>query len=347
MGSSFVGGIFTDREVSGGGHNRVIGPDFVWRPNESNSLTGQVLYSNTRTPTRPDLAGEWTGQGLSSHAAYLIFQHQTNKIDYWVEGRDLGNDFRADLGFIPQVGYREADAGFGIHFFPEKSRFRHIRPSIFVDQQTDTDGNTIFQQTSLAVNVQGVKNLAAGIALRPRERVRVGNELLDQTYINWGFQIDPSRRFTRITFNGHAGDSIDFANGRVGRGASLALGATLRPLDRITLDLLANREYLNAGGGRVFTAQVERIRSLYSFSANSIIRVIGQYVATERDPARYTFAVPRHSGNFLASVLYSYKVNWQTVLFVGYGDARTITAQNDLLRSDRSVFFKVSYAYQR
>lgn len=54
-----------------------------------------------------------------------------------------------------------------------------------------------------------------------------------------------------------------------------------------------------------------------------------------------------HSGSFLGSVLYSYKINWQTVLFAGYGDDRAITPSNDLVKLDRSLFFKVSYAVQR
>ena len=45
LGASFVGGVFTDREIRGGGHNRVIGPDFQWRPNQSDAVTGEVLYS--------------------------------------------------------------------------------------------------------------------------------------------------------------------------------------------------------------------------------------------------------------------------------------------------------------
>jgi len=70
-------------------------------------------------------------------------------------------------------------------------------------------------------------------------------------------------------------------------------------------------------------------------------------VTTNRNPSLYGFHVPPHRGSFLGSVLYSYKINWQTVLFVGYGDDRTITPSNDLVKLDRSLFFKVSYAVQR
>ena len=79
----------------------------------------------------------------------------------------------------------------------------------------------------------------------------------------------------------------------------------------------------------------------------ALVRVIAQYVSTDRNRALYTFPVGAHDGAFLGSVLYSYKLNWQTVLFIGYGDDRALTANNDLAKLDRTLFFKISYAFQQ
>ena len=57
--------------------------------------------------------------------------------------------------------------------------------------------------------------------------------------------------------------------------------------------------------------------------------------------------VPEQNGSFLGSVLYSYKLNWQTVLFAGYGDDRLLLEDDQLVRTGRSLFFKVSYAFIR
>ncbi|HXH40798.1 MAG TPA: DUF5916 domain-containing protein [Thermoanaerobaculia bacterium] len=347
MGSSFIGAVLTDREVSGGGHNRVIGPDVLWRPNDSDTVTSQLLVSDTTNPNRPDLSPEWTGQSLRSHAFRASWDHVVTKYDYGASVNDIGNDFRADLGFIPQVGYREAVGYAGLRFYPEHSLFSFIRPSILVDQQDDLHGNTLFRQLSIGANANGARNLQAGFLVRPGEKVLVGNDLLQQSYATWFLQIDPSRRFTRIAMQVRQGQSIDFANGRVGNGPSAQFTAIFRPIDRTTFELDVNREWLNAAGGPVYTAQVERLRALYSFTANSLVRVIAQYNDVNRNQSRYISAVPQHSGAFLGSILYSYKLNWQTVLFAGYGDDRTLTVQNDLLKQDRSLFFKVSYAIQR
>ena len=89
----------------------------------------------------------------------------------------------------------------------------------------------------------------------------------------------------------------------------------------------------------MFTANVERLKTTYSFSANSLVRLIAQYVTDD-------FAGSR-SGDFSGSVLYSYRVNWQTSLFVGYGDDRELLFGQQHARLDRQLFMKLSYAFLR
>lgn len=340
-GASFVGAIVTDRENRGGGHNRLLGPDFQWRPSESDAITGQLLVSNTDDPAHP----EWNE---TSHAFDASWNRQLTKWDFAAEVKDIGDRFRADLGFLPQVGYREGYGRIAEHFYPDNRWIAFVRPSLEADYQTDRNDDVIFRQLILGTNLIGFKNLQAVFSVRPQEQVRVGGRLLEQTYGTFFAQIDPNRRFTRIIVQGRAGDSIDYENGRVGRGATIGVSGIVRPTDRLELAVDTNREWLNANGDRVFLAQVERLKTTYSFSAKSLLRVIGQYVSTTRDPAQYyPLIVDRREGGFTGSLLYSYKINWQTVLFAGYGDDRVLTPENRLLKADRSLFVKVSYALQR
>ena len=348
LGASFVGAVVTDREIDGGGHNRVIGPDFQWRPNDSDSVTAQFLYSDTTNPDRPDLSSVWNGESFKSHALSASWEHQKRTHDWFVRVRDLGDDFRADLGFIPQVGYRDFFGQYARRYYP-KGKIRFIRPSVVGFYQADQDGNKIAQQVSLGVNGFGAKNTQFFIGLQPFEKARVevpGTRpntvfrTLEQSYLNFFVQTDPHRRFPRISLEGRFGDAINFGSATVGDGVFLSLGATIRPHDRLDLQLNVARETLDDGGGRVFTTMIERLRAQYSFSAKSLLRVIAQYVDEESGGGS-------HSGSFLGSVLYSYKINWQTVLFVGYGDDRVLLPDDRLVRTGRSLFFKVSYAYQR
>ena len=108
IGRSFVSMLVTDREArDGNGHNRVFGPDFYWRPTRYDTFTGQWLYSHTRNPNRPELAPEWNGQSTRSHASDFSWNRSTTHFNAGLGYEDVGDDFRADVGFVPQVGYRE------------------------------------------------------------------------------------------------------------------------------------------------------------------------------------------------------------------------------------------------
>lgn len=348
LGKGFVGGVLTSRENSGGGggHNRVVGPDFQWRPNGSDSFTGQFLISDTENPNLPLVHPAYNGESFTSHALSLAWSHQKRKYDWFVGGRDIGEDFRADLGFVTQNGIREIEAGGGLRFYPE-GKIRFWRPSIVVVRQTDRDNNTLYETVSLGVNGFGIKNTQFFFGVRPTEKIVLGGREFEHAYADWFLQFDPVRRIPRVTLSGRFGESIDFSHGRVGDVMNFSIGTTIRPHDRLDLRFDASRETLDVDGGRLYTAMFERLRTQYSFSAKSLVRVIAQYVTTERDTSLYNFPVPAKSGSFLGSILYSYKLNWQTVLFLGYGDNRLLTSHDDLVATGRSAFFKVSYAYQR
>ena len=53
------------------------------------------------------------------------------------------------------------------------------------------------------------------------------------------------------------------------------------------------------------------------------------------------------SGDFSGSALFAYKLNWQSVLFLGYGDDRVLDERSHLQQTGRQLFVKVSYAFQR
>src|SRR5205085_2013734 len=145
-----------------------------------------------------------------SHAFTANWNHVKQKYDSNFTYIDIGDGFRADLGFIPQVGYREADASFGLRFYPEHSQMRFIRPSVFAFEQKDLDGNVIQRTVSLGVFAIGPKNLNVGLTVRPEEEVRVGDQLLSQTWGDFNIQIDPTRWLPRIFFEVRTGDAIDF-----------------------------------------------------------------------------------------------------------------------------------------
>ena len=82
-------------------------------------------------------------------------------------------------------------------------------------------------------------------------------------------------------------------------------------------------------------------------SARLFARGIVQYVSTRNDPTLFINPVRAKSGSLEGSALLSYKLNWQSVMFVGYGDTRELSDRDRLEKQDRQFFVKLSYAFQR
>jgi hypothetical protein len=352
FGRSFVSALGSVREVDGGGHNRVFGPDASWRPTGSDEVRGQLLYSHSRTPRRPDLAGEWDGRELSGHAGQLWWSHNSPRVDWFGQYTDVGDEFRADNGFISQVGYRQTFAEGGYTFRPQSGLLRRLRAFAFVDRTNERDGDLVFRQVSLGTGMDGRWN--SFVRLRyMNERVRAADKVLPRQQLVYTLQVSPSQKIARVDLEGFVGEEVDFANARTGTGGNVIVRATLRPTNHLELALNENWRWLNVTDGagvkgRLFMARVDRLRATYTFTSRLFVRAIGQYVETERQPALYTTAVDAKSASFGGSALFAYKLNWQTVLFVGYGDNRTFLERTDSLeRADRQFFVKLSYAFQR
>ncbi len=361
-GKSFASLLVTDREYEGGGHNRVFGPDFQWKPNDTDTLTGQILASQSRTPNRPDLASEWDGRNLSSFGSDLWWSHSNPKLDFYTEFKDYGDDFRADQGFVPQVGYRSNYMESGYTFRP-KGFFNRVRVFGMGEYDSQQDGSRLYSMKSAGFGADGKFRSFTRLRLAD-EHFRNANQILERKQLIYTVQFTVNRLIPQVSFDGWAGQDIDFFNNRVGHGASVNMGAQFRPTSRLQLSSTTILQWLSEklpGGveGRLFTAQVERLRAQYMFSPQMFVRAVVQNQRTSSNPLIYGADVPLRDGTLSSQILFAYKVNWQSVLYLGYGDIRDVNEEvnntdpnnrlykRNFLLSNRQVFFKLSYAFQR
>jgi uncharacterized protein DUF5916 len=352
LGLSSMSLLATAREIHGGGYNRVVGPDFQWRPNSSDNIGGQFLWSESHTPVRTDLASVWDGRRLSDGAGLLSWGHSTRHEDWYLQLQSLGTDFRADNGFIPQVGYREAYVDVGYTIRPTEAFLNRVRFFTTDYYDSDTDGNVLSRRLSVGSGMDGRWGSFIRVELN-RDGIRIGNTLLERFRPRLYIEASPGRLLNSVSLNTYLGDEIDFDNAREGRGVSLSGSASVRPSDHLELRANLSRRWLNVDdtnlglSGRLFTAQVERLRATWTFNSRSFVRLIAQYVETRRDAALYTFPVPAKTASLTGSTLFAYKLNWQTLVYAGYGDDRAFAQSTDRLEpSSRQVFAKVSYAWQ-
>jgi hypothetical protein len=350
FGRNFVSLLATGREARDhGGSSWLIGPDVQWRPSTFDILSGQWVFSRTLTPNRPDLSPAWSGETVSGSAAHIQWSRNTRHLDASATYRDIGEGLRADAGFIPQVGYRETGGSVGWTIRPTGFVSRH-RTFGSVSRQIDRTGGLISRMTNVGMGMDTRFNGFFQVRYHDDE-IRSGSATFHTRRIGYVAQSSPSRWIPSIGVDGVLGEQVDFANSRLGRGGTVNLSARLNPTNHLELALLENIRWLDVDGdnarGRLFTARVSRARGTYTFTARSFLRVIAQYVSTTRDPALFLSTVAPRSGTFLGSLLLAYKLNWQSVVFVGYGDDRELSSEERLERSGRQVFVKLSYAIQR
>jgi predicted porin len=119
----------------------------------------------------------------------------------------------------------------------------------------------------------------------------------------------------------------------IGRGLALTLDGSVQTLER--------------DGGTAFRAAVLDARASWQLDPRQRLRLSLQASEVERDPALYTTPVERRGRDLAAQLLYSYKLNPRTAAYLGYSHGAY--ADDDQVRladRDRSVFLKLSYAWQ-
>ncbi|MEO8432549.1 MAG: DUF5916 domain-containing protein [Acidobacteriota bacterium] len=353
IGRSFASFLLTDRESVGAGHNRVAGPDFQWVPGDGDRVTGQFLVSQTRGPGR-----ESDRPGATDHALDVSWNHGTGRLGWYLEYADFGDRFRADDGFVPQVGYRRAYALLIARFNLSRGFFSRLAPVLVEDYSADRHGRVLLARAYPGVRFVGSAGTSGEVDVF-FDRVRAGGKVFDRRQLSFQIESSPAAALPRLFANGFWGQEVDFANVRPGRGGQITAGMGLRLGAALAVDVSYSRGWLDVdaapGAGavaagkdrRLFTADVARVKATWAFGPRTFVRTVVDYASTSRDPTLYRSPVAAREGSLLASALFAVKVNWQTVLFVGYGDDRLRSERDAWMPSDRHFFLKASYAFSR
>jgi Domain of unknown function (DUF5916) len=349
FGNSFLSLVTTNRWIENGGRNHVVGPDFQWRPNKNDTVTGEWLLSRSVTPDLPALASEWDGRRLSGYAGQLRWLHKTSRYDWFGDYKDVSEGFRADNGFVPQAGYREGYLESGRTFWPT-GVFSRVRFFGLLDRSVDMSGRLLSRQASFGAGFDGARGSAGRVRVA-FDRVRAGSFVLPRRQAVFNLFANPSRWLTAVEVSGTAGDAIDFENQRTGSGADLAAFASIQATAHLEFRVNASRRFVNVTDAlgadrRLFTAKVDRVRAAYAFTRRALLRIVAQRTETRRDPTLYAAAVAPREAALAISGVFSYKLTWQTVLFLGYGEDRAADDHRGLQPQRRDLFLKVSYAFQ-
>jgi len=338
-----LGLLATDREGDDY-FNRLFGFDGDFRLTSRDRVTVQFLGSSTRYPGEVAEEFEQDFDSFSGHSTYLNYSHNTRSHDWYFSYQNYSEGFRADLGFLPRVDYKVYMAGWGHTWWGKPgSWWSMLNFGAGYDHYEDQQGDPLDRDASFWFNYSGALQSYVDIIGGRRKEAYNGMEF-DQTYLRIYSSFRPTSNLA-AGFNTLLGDRVDYANTRPGKRLrlspiiSVALGLHVR------LTLNHSLERMTVDEGRLYTANISQLEAMYQFNTRAFFRSIFQYVDYSYDADLYIDEIDPEFRRLFTQLLFSYKLNAQTVLFIGYSDNYYGSHQYGLTQSDRTLFVKLGYAW--
>jgi len=325
IGRVTLGGVFTDRRADDD-YNTVAGPDLAWRLSPTTRVSAQWLASRTRDEV------ETQGDAIG-----IDMLHDSRHWRAALTLRELDPGFRADNGYIPQVGIRQVDAELRYKFLGLRA-ISELAPYVNMDTREDFDHRTVSSAPRLGTQATLTNNMIVTGEWRPREQVRLhaGGELhsLSQGYLS--LTSYPVAWLPVLTFELTAGEAMDFTADRVGNGETVSASLLWRPLDRLVIEPRFDMTTVRTDQ-RARESAAQLLATVH-LTARDRFRLMLQRVAFERDvQGSALLDTSRLSG----SLLFTHEHSLVRRIYVGVAFARDSDRATTLPRETLEVFLKV------
>lgn len=338
-----TGGFFYTGREGDGFHNRVLGGDILFRWKDTEAARIEMLGSQTLYPL--SIARDY-GQfdnEQSDYALRAVYQHTSRNWVWYGLYRTVGEDFRADLGFVPQSDVIQKEALLERAWYPGKAGWSEWRVGVNAREYEDQSGEHLERRINAFTWAQGPRQSFVQLNVIEADRAYAGERFdADEVRLHGEVQATPG---IYVYADAIAGDQVDFTNAQQGERLRFDPGVRLNLGNHLRLNFDHSFETLDVDDGELYTANLSQARATYQLNVRTFVRWVGQYLDVERDPALYTDAVPPRSRDFFNQLLFSYKINPQTVFFAGYSDTWTGDERIDLTQQSRTVFVKFGYAW--
>jgi hypothetical protein len=340
--SSTLGVVITDRE--GEEYlNRVAGIDGDLRFTKSDQLLFQMVGSQTHYPQ--EVVKEWyqPGEKFTGGALDFYYSHDTRNVNFFAGYQDISADFRSDAGFNEQADFILYRGGAGYTWYQNPGHwYTRLNLQAGYIHKTDHDKNLLNKSFYVNFTFRGIAHSVVTLETDIGKRSYAG-QVFDENFFYFTMAARPSGPFY-FQVTGVIGDQIDFANVRPGNRVLLSPIIQYNVGRRLYFGLNHVFERLNVEGGRLYTANVSNIRISYQFSRTIFLRVILQYTHLIQNRELYSFPVYPKFKQLFSQVLFSYKINPRTVLFLGYSDDYYGFRTIPLTQNNRTFFMKIGYA---
>ena len=344
IGDTVTLGVLGTHREGGAYSNRVAGIDGDLRFTDTDRVRFQLLGSATRYPQAvAETLGQPRGE-LRDWAGHVSYAHDTRHVDAWATLGRIGPEFRADAGFLPQVGYTEAEAGLTYAWIPEGDTwFSALEATGELRETRLVDGGLLSRTALGMVEYEGPLQSHAYVQIKDLAEVYRGITFRGSEILlhNCMWPADGTHLYATVTY----GDRVDYANTRQGRRLRVAPGLFRQVGRHVAVGLDAAWERMRELDQRLYTATIAQLSATYSFTVRSFVRALVQLSDTDYNPALYSDGRDARSRSLFTQLLFSYKLNPQTVLFLGATSGSQGTSEYGLTTARRAVFAKVGYAW--
>lgn len=343
---SIFGVLYTGRITDNGYSNHVGGVDGFIRLSRTKELRFQYLYSETDYEDQTALDYGQPVGSFGGDAIHASFYHIGRNWLYGGSYRDRDSNFRADYGFVPRVDIRSGSGVLQRMIWGKRGSW-FTRLSIGVEGVAtyDHEGTLTDQSVSLFCQYLGPLQSVVVFAYDQMKERYLG-ELYDLEMITWVNEIKPASGI-HLSLVSQFGNRVDYANARKAYSLRLMPFAEFGLGRHINLNIRHSFERLDLGVEKIYDANLFQVRLVYNFNVRTFVRAIVQYYDVMRNPDVYLFPVEERTQTVFTQFLFSYKLNPQTVFFLGYSDNYLGQTGFDITQANRTFFVKLGYAWTK
>jgi hypothetical protein len=340
--SSNIGLLMTDRR--GDNYlNQLASVDGDFKFTKTDRFIFQVLGSQTQYPDYIASEFDQPTHQFKGKAYRVYYSHRTSNFEIYGKHRDIDNNLRADLGFISQTGIKYTEIGGRYMWRRDPGHwYNWLSLQASYDYRRDQNNQLLHRAWTGGGSYEGP--LQSHISWYGE----IGEDHYDGRLfkMNWMRGCFGLRILAPVWFHfsWRYGDQIDYANSRPGTRLQVQPTVHLNLGLRLRVELDHTYEQLDVQPGRLYTANINRIKLVYQFTKRLFIRTILQYRHYKRNAFFYIDEVDPKSESLFNQFLLSYKINPQTVFFLGYSDDYYGDQSIGLTQTNRTVFCKIGYA---
>ncbi|MCF8381747.1 MAG: carbohydrate binding family 9 domain-containing protein [Bacteroidales bacterium] len=325
-------------------NNHVAGMDGFFRLSETKTLSVNYLRSETNYPQEIATDFEQNEHPFDGGALSLQFNHQNRNWAYNLSYQDFAPNFRADFGYISRVDIRATSIGLSRNFWgKENSWYDLISIGGYGGGSYNYDGKLTDDDIHAYAVYSGPLQTTFSIIGATKHEVYMGTRYeLQQAMVQLEMKPLSGLKLNMMT---HFGDMVDYSNLR------LAWHMILNPAIQFNLgkhfNMNLQHRYMRMAyeKNEIFTANLSQLNLVYNFNVRAFVRAIIQYQNIRKDQSMYASSVQEENKTIFSQFLFSYKLNPQSVVFIGYSDNYMGYTGIDVLQTDKTFFLKLGYAW--